>query len=110
MSLPLPLPLHHDLENSGNLSFAPPVDCKTPYSPKLRFHQYTYANSVCEISDLCVWQVHMHWIVRLGLWFALEFIWNVFPSSPTSSLSLQACHLCILVGLWTQPRLCRPYV
>ena len=59
---------------------------------------------------LLLWHIDMHWIVRLGLWFAIELVWNVFPSSPTSSLSLQACHLCILVGLWAQPKLIRPHL
>ena len=56
-----------------------------------------------------LWQVQMHWIVRVGLWFGIELVWNVYPSTATSSLSLLACHLCVMVGLWLGPKAIKPY-
>ena len=71
------------------------------FARTLHFQFYAW---YCQQLPLLLWQVQMHWIVRVGLCFAIELVWNVFPSTPTSSLSLQACHACLLVGLWVQPR------
>ena len=48
-------------------------------------------------------QVELHSIVRVGLWLVIELIWNMFPSTAVSSLSLMACHLGILLALRYQP-------
>ena len=69
---------------------------------------YQFYAWYCQQLPLLLWQVQMHWIVRVGLCAAIELVWNVYPSTATSSLSLQACHACILVGLWLQPRHAKP--
>ena len=56
-----------------------------------------------------LWQAQMHWIVRAGLWFGIEMVWNIYPSTPTSSFSLLACHLCVLVALWLGPKPIKVY-
>ena len=38
---------------------------------------------------------------RVALWACIEVCWNVYPSTPLSSLVLLACHSTILIGLWT---------
>ncbi len=50
-----------------------------------------------------LWQTELHWIVRLGLWAAVEVIWNIYPSTTVSSLSLLCCHLGILLALRYEP-------
>ena len=40
-----------------------------------------------------------HTGIRLGLLLAIEYCWNVFPSSVASSSVLFGCHLVMLVGL-----------
>jgi alpha-1,3-mannosyltransferase len=36
------------------------------------------------------------------LGFLIEFCWNVFPSTPITSLILLICHVTILLGLWKE--------
>ena len=57
---------------------------------------------------LCVLQVELHSIVRCGLWLVIELIWNMFPSTAVSSMSLMACHMGILLGLRYQPQPVKP--
>jgi len=42
-------------------------------------------------------------ILRLGLLLCIEYVWNVYPSTPTSSIILHVCHTIILVGLLLTP-------
>lgn len=56
----------------------------------------------------CGLQVELHTIVRVGLWLIIELIWNMFPSTPVSSLSLMACHMGILLALRYQPQPLKP--
>ncbi len=55
-----------------------------------------------------LWATRLHLVVKLGLWLAIELMWNTFPSTPTSSLSLTGCHAGLLLALWLQPRPARP--
>ena len=41
---------------------------------------------------------------RVALMVAVEHCWNVFPSTPTSSLVLLAAHGVVLGGIWTSKR------
>lgn len=56
-----------------------------------------------------LWQCEVHPIVRLGLWGGIELIWNIYPTTATSSLYLLALHVGILLGLWLQPKAARVY-
>ncbi|KAJ3067951.1 dolichyl-P-Man:Man(5)GlcNAc(2)-PP-dolichol alpha-1,3-mannosyltransferase, partial [Podochytrium sp. JEL0797] len=38
--------------------------------------------------------------VKLAVFVAIEYAWNVFPSTVVSSGVLFACHVGVLVGLW----------
>ncbi|KAG0250723.1 hypothetical protein DFQ27_009232 [Actinomortierella ambigua] len=38
--------------------------------------------------------------VRLVIWALIEWSWNIFPATGTSSTVLLACHLVLLAGLW----------
>jgi len=40
--------------------------------------------------------------IRLALPLAVEFAWNVFPSTNLSSVILLIAHIMLLVGLWTR--------
>ena len=55
-----------------------------------------------------LWATRLHVVVKLGLWLAVELMWNTFPSTATSSLSLTGCHAGLLLALWLQPRPPRP--
>ena len=55
-----------------------------------------------------LWATRLHLVVKLGLWLAVELMWNTFPSTATSSLSLTGCHAGLLLALWLQPRPPRP--
>ncbi len=39
----------------------------------------------------------------LALFIGIEFCWNVYPSTPLSSLMLLVCHVIVLGGLWCAP-------
>ena len=39
--------------------------------------------------------------VRVGLMLIVEYCWNVFPSTHSSSLVLLAAHLVILAAMWS---------
>ncbi|KAG0099443.1 dolichyl-P-Man:Man(5)GlcNAc(2)-PP-dolichol alpha-1,3-mannosyltransferase [Podila epicladia] len=47
-----------------------------------------------------LWQTRLPVVVRVLLFAAIEWSWNVFPATPVSSQALLASHLVILVGLW----------
>jgi len=42
-------------------------------------------------------------IFRIILFLAVEFCWNIYPSTAYSSLLLLFLHLCILFGIWFSP-------
>lgn len=42
-------------------------------------------------------------LLRIGLWFVVEYAFNVFPATATSSLLLQVAHGIILVGFVRSP-------
>lgn len=48
---------------------------------------------------LLLWCTPLPTVMRLGLWAAVEVVWNVFPSRPWSSLLLVAAHGVLLAGL-----------
>ncbi|XP_002971595.2 dol-P-Man:Man(5)GlcNAc(2)-PP-Dol alpha-1,3-mannosyltransferase [Selaginella moellendorffii] len=50
-----------------------------------------------------LWKAPLPTPVRLLLLILIESVWNVYPSTATSSLVLLACHLAILWGLWHAP-------
>eukprot|EP00803_Ostreobium_quekettii_P007560 evm.model.scf_1127.2 EVM.evm.TU.scf_1127.2 scf_1127:18716-23506(-) len=52
---------------------------------------------------LLLWHTPLPVPFRVALWAAVEICWNVFPSTPASSLVLLACHLALLAGLWLHP-------
>ncbi|CAI5992236.1 unnamed protein product [Closterium sp. NIES-64] len=41
--------------------------------------------------------------LRLLLWLTIELCWNIYPSTPASSLSLLLTHLSLLLALWMAP-------
>jgi hypothetical protein len=41
--------------------------------------------------------------VRLSLWLCVEVIFNIFPSTPQTSLALLGCHMLILLALAFAP-------
>nr|XP_004247435.1 dol-P-Man:Man(5)GlcNAc(2)-PP-Dol alpha-1,3-mannosyltransferase [Solanum lycopersicum] len=47
-----------------------------------------------------LWKAPFPTLLRLFLFAAVEFCWNVFPSNTCSSLVLLCVHLIILAGLW----------
>ncbi|XP_051131519.1 dol-P-Man:Man(5)GlcNAc(2)-PP-Dol alpha-1,3-mannosyltransferase isoform X2 [Andrographis paniculata] len=50
-----------------------------------------------------LWRTPFPVWLRLVLFAAVEFCWNVYPSNTYSSLLLLAAHLAILGGLWAMP-------
>jgi len=46
-----------------------------------------------------LWHTTLPVVVRMALLLALEWSWNVFPATPTSSSVLHVCHAIILVAL-----------
>eukprot|EP00884_Botryococcus_braunii_P014202 jgi/Botrbrau1/22783/Bobra.0132s0109.1 len=56
-----------------------------------------------------LWQVDVHPILRLALWVGIELVWNIYPTTATSSLFLLALHLGILSGLWFRPKPAQVY-
>lgn len=50
-----------------------------------------------------LWKTSFPTFVRLILFLAIEFCWNIYPSSVYSSTTLLCAHLVILWGLWTAP-------
>ncbi|KAH7836766.1 hypothetical protein Vadar_005388 [Vaccinium darrowii] len=48
-----------------------------------------------------LWRTSFPTLLRLVLFVAVEFCWNVYPSSNYSSALLLCAHLVILWGLWT---------
>ncbi len=52
-----------------------------------------------------LWATSLDTRIRLLVLFLIERVWNVFPSTPESSLTLQAMHLLILGALFVSPTL-----
>lgn len=52
---------------------------------------------------LLLWCTPLPTLLRLGLWAAVEVVWNVFPSKPWSSGLLLVAHLVLLAGLLRGP-------
>jgi alpha-1,3-mannosyltransferase len=48
-----------------------------------------------------LWCGNLSTAERLATWMCIEVIWNVYPSTPASSLMLLACHVVMLKGMWT---------
>lgn len=53
---------------------------------------------------LLLWWTSLPDPARIALWVVIEVLWNVFPSTATSSLALLFCHCSLLVALWFSPR------
>eukprot|EP01104_Vermistella_antarctica_P006209 TRINITY_DN16931_c0_g1_i1.p1 TRINITY_DN16931_c0_g1~~TRINITY_DN16931_c0_g1_i1.p1 ORF type:complete len:423 (+),score=90.65 TRINITY_DN16931_c0_g1_i1:228-1496(+) len=51
-----------------------------------------------------LWKTALPVPVRLVLLAAVEWVWNVYPSNSTSSITLQVCHLVLLVSLLLSPK------
>mmetsp|Transcript_9287 Transcript_9287/g.27894 ORF Transcript_9287/g.27894 Transcript_9287/m.27894 type:complete len:435 (+) Transcript_9287:281-1585(+) len=51
-----------------------------------------------------LWWARLSTPRRLGLWLCIEVVWNIYPSTPASSVLLAACHTGLLWGLWQSPR------
>ncbi|KAI1315641.1 dolichyl-P-Man:Man(5)GlcNAc(2)-PP-dolichol alpha-1,3-mannosyltransferase [Mortierella claussenii] len=49
-----------------------------------------------------LWQTRLPIIARLVLLGVVEWAWNVFPATPTSSALLLASHTVLLAGLWSE--------
>ncbi|CAG7827215.1 unnamed protein product, partial [Allacma fusca] len=47
-----------------------------------------------------LWSTRMPVRAKLATFGVIELCWNIFPATAASSLSLQLCHMIILVGLW----------
>ena len=52
---------------------------------------------------LLLWSVRMPSILRMALWVAIETVWNVYPPTAASSLSLLVCHGVLLAMLLRRP-------
>lgn len=39
-------------------------------------------------------------LIQIGVWFAEEWAWNMFPSTPLSSLVVVSTNLAIVTGVW----------
>ena len=52
---------------------------------------------------LLLWCTRLPTTVRLSLWLCIEVIFNIFPSTPETSLALLGCHLLILLALAFAP-------
>jgi len=50
-----------------------------------------------------LWKTRFQTPLRIILFLAVEFCWNIYPSSAYSSLLLLFSHLCILFGIWFAP-------
>ncbi|KAJ3356139.1 hypothetical protein HDU83_001718 [Entophlyctis luteolus] len=50
-----------------------------------------------------LFRTQLHVIVKLVLFFAIEYCWNVYPSTIASSAILFACHLVLLLALYVAP-------
>eukprot|EP00899_Mesostigma_viride_P018134 jgi/Mesvir1/26321/Mv22501-RA.1 len=50
---------------------------------------------------LLLWCTGLPTPIRLLLWLGIELCWNIFPSTPGSSLLLLVCHAVLLARLWT---------
>jgi len=46
------------------------------------------------------WRTPYHPLVKIALRFAIEYAWNVYPSTPLSSLVLVGSNALLLVGVW----------
>lgn len=47
-----------------------------------------------------LWQINIGTTFRLLLLLCVECVWNVFPTTPTASATLFACHCILVAGLW----------
>ncbi|KAL1925068.1 uncharacterized protein VTP21DRAFT_4722 [Calcarisporiella thermophila] len=47
-----------------------------------------------------LWHCRIPVVARLIIFFCIEYCWNVFPSTSTSSLILLVSHLAMLITLW----------
>ncbi len=52
---------------------------------------------------LLLWCTRLPTAVKLSLWLAIEIIFNIFPSTSSSSLALLGCHVILLFSLWALP-------
>ena len=52
---------------------------------------------------LLLWCTRLPTAVKLSLWLAIEVVFNIFPSTASSSLALLVCHAVILFSLWALP-------
>ncbi len=52
---------------------------------------------------LLLWCTRLPTAAKLSLWLAIEVIFNIFPSTPSSSLALLGCHVILLFSLWALP-------
>ncbi|KAK9907969.1 hypothetical protein WJX75_000784 [Coccomyxa subellipsoidea] len=52
---------------------------------------------------LLLWCTRLPTTVRLSLWLCVEAIFNIFPSTPQTSLALLGCHMLILLALAFAP-------
>ncbi|XP_066313781.1 dol-P-Man:Man(5)GlcNAc(2)-PP-Dol alpha-1,3-mannosyltransferase isoform X2 [Miscanthus floridulus] len=50
-----------------------------------------------------LWKTRFQTPLRIILFLAVEFCWNIYPSTAYSSLLLLFLHLCILFGIWFSP-------
>ncbi|KAG0570339.1 hypothetical protein KC19_6G155100 [Ceratodon purpureus] len=50
-----------------------------------------------------LWKTTFPTPVRLAIFFGTELCWNVYPSTPVSSVALLLCHVSLLAGLWFAP-------
>lgn len=47
-----------------------------------------------------LWKTKFPTPFRLAIFVGVEFCWNVYPSTPLSSVVLCLCHITLLTGLW----------
>lgn len=48
---------------------------------------------------LLLYSTRLHAALRVAVLLAIEYCWNVYPSTPASSLLLHACHAATLAAL-----------
>ena len=60
---------------------------------------YRYFHTV----PLLLWCTRLPTAAKLSMWLAIEVIFNIFPSTASSSLALLGCHAVLLFSLWALP-------
>ncbi|KAF9036614.1 glycosyltransferase family 58 protein [Panaeolus papilionaceus] len=61
---------------------------------------YQFYSWYCQQIPFLTWRTRYPTSVKVLLFFGIEYAWNVFPSTFTSSAILLACNILLVVGIW----------